>query len=102
MAAELLEFGGENDHVHLMVTCPPKLAIANLVGKLKGKSAYILRKEFWPEIKTKLWGNHFWSPSYCVVSCGGAPLEIVREYVANQRRPPSNKAVAHSKRLSQL
>ena len=87
MSVELLEFGGENDHVHLMVSCPPKLAVADLVGKLKGKSSYVLRKEFWPQIKTKLWGSHLWSPSYCVVSCGGAPLDSVKQYVADQRRP---------------
>ncbi|HND19874.1 MAG TPA: IS200/IS605 family transposase [Acidobacteriota bacterium] len=84
---ELLEFNGEHDHVHLLVSVHPKIAISNLVGKLKGKSAYFLRREFWPEIKSKLWGNHFWSPSYCVVSCGGAPLEIVRRYIDHQRRP---------------
>lgn len=58
MDVELIEFGGEDDHVHLMVCCPPKLAIAHLVSKLKGKSSYFLRKELWPELKKKLWGNH--------------------------------------------
>ena len=74
LEAELLEFNGEDDHIHLLVSCPPKLAMANLVGKLKGRSSYLLRREYWAEIKDKLWGNHFWSPSYCVVSCGGASL----------------------------
>jgi putative transposase len=41
---ELLEFGGEDDHVHLMVSAHPKIAISNLIGKLKGKSSYMLRK----------------------------------------------------------
>ncbi len=99
MEAELLEFGGEDDHVHLMVACPPKLAVANLVGKLKGKSSYVLRKEFWSHIKTKLWGDHFWSPSYCVVSCGGVPLDIVKEYLASQRTPPSNDQIEKSQVL---
>lgn len=100
MDAELLEFNGEDDHVHLLVSCPPKLAIANLVQKLKGKSAYFLRQEFWSEIKDKLWGRHFWSPSYCVVSCGGAPLEIVRQYIEDQRRPPSAKQIERSERFA--
>jgi putative transposase len=56
---ELLEFGGEDDHVHLMVSAHPKIAISNLIGKLKGKSSYMLRKSFWSQIKSKLWGNHF-------------------------------------------
>ena len=100
MEVEMIECNGEDDHVHLMVNCPPKLAISNLVGKLKGKSAYFLRKEFWEEIKGKLWGNHFWSPSYCVVSCGGAPLEIIREYIENQRTPSKDKHIKHSKKIS--
>ena len=100
MGVELIEFGGEDDHVHLMVCCPPKLAIANLVGKLKGKSSYYLRQEFWPEIKDKLWKDHFWSPSYCVVSCRGAPLEVVKQYVPDQRRPLEKRQIMQSERFT--
>jgi putative transposase len=100
MQVELIEFGGEDDHVHLIVCCPPKLAIANLVGKLKGKSSYFLRQEFWEEIKNKLWGDHFWSPSYCVVSCGGASLEIVKQYVSEQRRPLEGRQVKLSEKFT--
>jgi putative transposase len=100
MEVELIEFGGEDDHVHLMVNCPPKLAIANLVGKLKGKSSYFLRQEFWNEIKDKLWGDHFWSPSYCAISCGGAPLETVKQYIIEQRRPLEDKQINQSKKYT--
>jgi len=99
MDGELLEFRGEDEHVHLLVACHPKTAVSNLFGKLKGKSSYVLRQEFWPQIKNKLWGKHFWSPSYCVVSCGGAPLEVVRAYVENQRKPSEKKQVEQSKRF---
>ena len=51
---ELLEFGGEDFHVHLMVSAHPKIAISNLIGKLKGKSSYMLKKSFWAQIKSKL------------------------------------------------
>lgn len=57
------------------------------MGKLKRKTAYFIRQEFGKELKKKLWGEHFWSPSYCVVSCGGAPLEVVKKYIQDQRRP---------------
>lgn len=87
MDCELIEFNGEHDHVHVMISVHPKLAVSNLVGKLKGKTAYFIRQEFSKEVRKKLWGDHFWSPSYCVVSCGGAPLEIVRKYIEDQRRP---------------
>jgi putative transposase len=97
---ELLEFNGEDDHVHLLLSMPPKTAISNLVGKLKGKSSYFIRREYWDHVKKKLWGTHFWSPSYCVVSCGGAPLDIVKAYVEEQRTPPSELQLDRSKRFT--
>ena len=100
MDGQLIEFGGEDDHVHLMVSCPPKTAVSNFAGKLKGKSSYVLRKVYMSELRKKLWGSHLWSPSYCVVSCGGAPLDIVKAYVANQRRPPSDKAIGQFERVT--
>lgn len=100
MDCELLEFGGEHDHVHMMVSVHPKIAVSNLVGKLKGKSSYVLRREFWSRIKTMLWGKHFWSPSYCCVSVGGATLETVKKYIEGQRTPPSEKSVKTSKSLA--
>ena len=82
---ELREVGWEADHVHLLVGYPPKVALSRLINSLKGGSAHRLRKECYPEVERKLWGPHFWSPSYCAVSCGGAPLEIVKRYVEKQR-----------------
>jgi len=99
MDCELLEFGGEHDHVHLMVSIHPKVAVSNLVSKLKGKSSYMLSREYWEHIKTMLWGNHFWSPSYCVVSCGGASLDVVKKYIENQQEPPTERAIKASKAL---
>ncbi len=99
MEAELLEFNGEYDHVHLLVALPPKLSIANFVGKLKGKSSYFLRREFSKELKSKLWGNHFWSPSYCAVSAGGAPLETIKRYIEEQREPTPEKEAKKSRSL---
>lgn len=82
---ELRETGYESDHVHLLVAYPPKVALSTLVNSLKGVSARRLRTAALPEVERKLWGPHFWSPSYCVVSCGGAPLETIRQYVEQQR-----------------
>ena len=100
MDGELLEFGGEDDHVHLLVSAHPKTAVSALVGKLKGKSSHVLRQEFWPAIRKKLWGDHFWSPSYCVVSCGGAPLDVVKAYVEDQRKPSEKKHIDQSRRFA--
>ena len=102
MDCELIEFNGENDHIHILLNVHPKLAISNLVGKLKGKTSYFLRREFWPQIKNKLWGKHFWSPSYCLVSVGGASIEVVKQYIANQRKPLEEKHVKKSLAMRRL
>lgn len=85
LEAELLEANFEPDHVHLLVEYPPKLALSRLVNSLKGVSARRLRSAGLPEVHDKLSGAHFWSPSYCGVSCGGAPLKIIKQYIEQQR-----------------
>lgn len=81
---ELEEANYEPDHVHLLIGYPPKVALATLVNSLKGVSARRLRAANLPEVNRKLWGEHFWSPSYCAVSCGGAPLDVVKKYIQAQ------------------
>ncbi len=85
--AELIEFDGEDDHVHLLVNYPPKVAVSKLVNCLKGISSLLIRKKNYPSIKAKLWGGALWSPSYFAASCGGAPIAIIRQYIEQQRTP---------------
>jgi putative transposase len=85
--AELVEFDGEDDHVHLLVNYPPKVSVSMLVNSLKGVSSRMIRKKEYPEIKKKLWGGALWSPSYFAGSCGGAPISIIRQYIEQQRTP---------------
>ncbi len=85
--ATLIEFDGEDDHVHLLVNYPPKVAISKLVNSLKGVSSLLIRKMDYPAIKKKLWGGALWSPSYFAASCGGAPIAIIRTYIEQQRTP---------------
>lgn len=79
------ECDGEDDHVHLLVEYPPKVAVSSLVNSLKGASSRLIRKRRFPEVRKALWGEHFWSPSYFASSCGGAPLNILKEYIRDQR-----------------
>ena len=83
--AVVRECDGEDDHVHLLVEYPPKVAVSHLVNSLKGASSRLIRKRRFPEVRKVLWGEHFWSPSYFAASCGGAPLEIIKEYIRDQR-----------------
>ena len=84
--AELVEFDGEYDHVHLLVNYPPKVSVSSLVNSLKGASSRVIRVKH-PEIKNKLWGNALWSPSYFAASCGGAPISIIKQYIESQQTP---------------
>lgn len=83
------EAGHEEDHVHLLVDIVPDVSISRLVNSLKGVSARRVRAMGLPEVERALWGRHFWSPSYCAVSCGGAPLDVVAAYVRNQKQRSS-------------
>lgn len=85
--ATLIEFDGENDHVHLLVNYPPKVSVSALVNSLKGVSSRHLRKKQYPELTNQLYGGALWSPSYFAGSCGGAPIEIIRQYIEQQNTP---------------
>ncbi|NBR07876.1 MAG: IS200/IS605 family transposase [Planctomycetes bacterium] len=85
--ATLVEFDGEDDHVHLLVNYPPKVTVSKLVNSLKGVSSLLIRKMDFPSIKKKLWGGALWSPSYFAASCGGEPISIIRAYIEQQRTP---------------
>jgi putative transposase len=87
-AADLAEFNGETDHVHLLVNYPPKVAVSVLVNSLKGVSSRMLRKEFTGQMNRAIMHGHLWSPSYFAGSVGGAPISVLREYIEQQRRPP--------------
>ena len=87
--AELRECNGEDDHVHLLVNYPPKISLAKLVNSLKGVSSRMIRSERHPTIQAKLWGEALWSSSYFAASCGGAPLQLIRQYIEQQRIPSS-------------
>ena len=85
--AVLAEFDGEGDHVHLLVNYPTKVQLSKLVNSLKTASSRIIRKRGHPTVEKSLWGNQLWSPSYFAGSCGGAPLDIVKQYIQGQKTP---------------
>jgi len=67
---EILEMSVKEDHIHIILSIPPRLSISEVMGILKYKTAIKLFKSF-PTLKKKLyWGNHFWSRRYCVSSIG--------------------------------
>jgi putative transposase len=84
--ATLVEMDGEDDHVHLLVEYPPKLAVSSLVNSLKGVSRRLLRQQR-PDIRKRYWKGVLWSPSYFACSCGGAPISIGPQYIEQQKTP---------------
>jgi len=80
--APIVELETMPDHVHLLVTCDPQFGIHRLVKQIKGRSSRLLRQEF-PTLKSKL--PTLWTNSYFVATVGGATLEVVKQYVENQR-----------------
>ena len=80
----------DKNHIHVLFCYPPNLVLSKVVQLFKGASSRLVRKAKLPEVMRKLWGKAFWSPSYFVVSCGGAPLDIVKTYVDTQQTRPPN------------
>ena len=83
MNFQVLEFNGEDNHIHALIEYPPKLSISQIVNALKGVSS----RRFGQAGFKKPHKESLWSPSYFAVSVGGAPLEILKEYIKNQEKP---------------
>jgi len=81
---ELIEFNGEKDHVHLLIRMNPKVAPATFVNNIKTVTSRLIRRDFSQELKSIYRKPVFWSRSYCILSCGGAPLSVIKQYIENQ------------------
>lgn len=81
---EVIELNIQPDHVHLILSIPPKYEVSKVVGFLKGKMALKLFDKF-PALRKKYWGRHVWSRGYCV-STVGLDEDRIRKYVKWQNR----------------
>ena len=80
---ELVEWNHDKDHVHILFKGQPKTEMSKFINAYKSASSRLLKKEF-PIIRQKLWKEMFWSQSFCLLSSGGAPIEVIKEYIENQ------------------
>ena len=80
----LVECNGEADHMHLLIELPPTVLLSTFVNNLKTVSSRLLRKAYGPELATWYRQPVLWNRSYCVLSCGGAPLSVLRQYIEQQ------------------
>jgi putative transposase len=83
--AEIVELNIQVDHVHLLVMIPPKVAVSNFVGTLKGRTAIRVFNRFRELKRRPYWGNHFWAWGYCADTVG-LDAEKIRKYVRYQER----------------
>ena len=74
------------DHVHLLISAKPTLDITKYINILKGHSSRYLRDKYKDFLKDKLWGDSFWSPSYFIATTGNVSIDVLKEYVENQRK----------------
>lgn len=83
LSFEIMEMEVMPDHVHMLVEVDPQFGIHRAVKRMKGRSSHVLRDEF-PWLKKRL--PTLWTNSYFVSTVGGAPLEIVKQYIESQKR----------------
>ena len=79
----LMEWNYEADHVHILFRAHPKSELSKFINAYKSASSRLLKKEF-PSVRKYLWKEHFWSKSFCLITAGGAPLSVLKQYIESQ------------------
>lgn len=79
----LQEWDHDKDHVHILFKAHPNTEISKFINAYKSASSRLIKKEF-PQIRKKLWKEYFWSQSFCLLTTGGAPIEIIKQYIETQ------------------
>ena len=80
---EVLEWNHDQDHVHILFKAQPKTELSKFINAYKSASSRVLKKEF-PSIREQLWQDMFWSRSFCLLSSGDAPIEVIKQYIQEQ------------------
>lgn len=81
----IIEWNYDLDHIHVLFKAQPKSEISKFINAYKSASSRLIKKEF-SNIKKYLWKENFWSQSYCLITTGGAPIEILKKYIESQRK----------------
>ncbi|MDE4543266.1 IS200/IS605 family transposase [Thermoanaerobacterium sp. R66] len=79
----LQEWNHDKDHVHILFKAEPNSEISKFINAYKSASSRLIKKEY-PQIKQKLWKEYFWSRSYCLLTTGSAPIEVIKQYIESQ------------------
>lgn len=84
---ELVEFGGEADHIHLLLDMHPNIMPSKFINNLKTVTSRLIRKEYPEHLKKYYRKPVLWTRAYCLITAGGAPLSVLKQYIQNQERP---------------
>lgn len=79
----LQEWNFDIDHVHILFKAHPNSELSKFINAYKSASSRLIKKEF-PGIRKKLWKEYFWSRSFCLLTTGGAPIEVIKRYIESQ------------------
>ena len=82
---EIVEMECGIDHVHLLVGAKPTLDIPKWINSVKGNTSRFLREKHAAFLRDKLWGDHFWSPSYFIATTGNVSIDVLKQYIEEQR-----------------
>lgn len=93
----LVEWNHDIDHVHVLFRAQPHSELSKFINAYKSASSRIIKQEF-PQIRSSLWKEMFWSKSYCLITSGGVTVDIIKQYIQTQgedridrRRKPHGK-----------
>lgn len=79
----LVEWNHDFDHIHILFKAHPNTELSKFINAYKSASSRMIKKEF-PQVRKKLWKEMFWSRSFCLLTTGGSPIDVVKKYIENQ------------------
>lgn len=79
----LQEWNHDKDYVHILFKGHPNSELTKFINAYKSASSRLIKKDY-PLIKEKLWKEYFWSRSFCLLTTGGAPIDVIRRYIESQ------------------
>lgn len=81
----LVEWNHDVDHVHILFKAHPNTEMTKFINAYKSASSRLIKRDF-PQVKKKLWKEMFWSRSFCLLTIGGSPIDVVKTYIENQSK----------------
>jgi putative transposase len=79
----LIEWNHDSDHVHILFRSHPKTELSKFINAYKSASSRLIKQEF-ESVRNKLWKSYFWSQSFCLLTSGSAPIDVIKQYIESQ------------------